>query len=131
MFNKNKNWIEISNNQAISLIKEMNLVVGSTFSNNDASDLCSEYVMETGYWLSWGSDQLIRRITRKDDDGIRYTKNFILISPETFSVDEDDDFIALTKLTAIKDKLQELSVCIGTEIPMPEIISNLTVTDDK
>lgn len=59
---------KITNEKAQELIKELSLTSGDYFSNNEPSDLCYEYRMETGYWLNYGNHRLVHLVTTKDEN---------------------------------------------------------------
>ena len=81
---------EITVDQARRLIKELNLTSGDSFSNTEPSDLCYEYRMETGYWLSNGKNHLVHLSTTKDEKGELQTKAVLKINTQSLGIDEDE-----------------------------------------
>lgn len=76
--NKKFDYKLISNELAVSIIKECELVVGSSYTH-PYIDEGGEYEIMTGYWIKNGQDYLIARITKKDDSGNFYTENILQI----------------------------------------------------
>jgi hypothetical protein len=118
---------EITNNQAIEIISSFNLSVGDTFSNNEPSDLCYEYRMETGYWLPNGESRLVLRVTTKDenDETKHITKNTLIINADSLGVDEDAEQISLKKYNEILNIVYRLSEITGLALEMPNSIENM------
>lgn len=119
--------IEITNGQAVEIIKGLDLSVGDSFSNNEPSDLCYDYRMETGYWLGIGKSRLVLRVTTKDEDdeSKRITKNTLFINLESLGLYDDDESISLKNYVRISNILNQLSLIIGADIPMPREIESL------
>lgn len=108
------NHLEIDFKVAKRLIENHKLVYCSSFSNNEPSDLCSEYRMETGYSHPDGNGEIIRLVTTKDNEGNDIHRAFIFINEESIlnvligNLDEEDTKeLATNLILANADKFDE------------------------
>lgn len=81
---------KIPNDKAFEIIKQLELKPGSSFTNPEPSELCSEFRIETGYWLSFGNNTLVKLIDLKDDNDKRYTTAELRLNQESLGIDEDE-----------------------------------------
>lgn len=81
--------ISISLEQARELIKQLSLQPGDSFSNPYPSDLCAEYRMETGYWLSFGQSRLVH-LSTKEVDNQKVTTARLEINYESLGLSEEE-----------------------------------------
>lgn len=85
-----KQIIDIPVLKARQLIQELGLNSGDYFTNTEPSELCYEYRIETGYWLSKGKERLVKLTTTKDENDKEVTKARVEINLEAFGIDPDE-----------------------------------------
>jgi len=85
--------IEITRKQANELIESLKMSAGCSFTNTEPSNLCYEYRIETGYWLSEGRSKLVQLVTTRseEDSGEFETKAFLCLDEDSLSISEEGE----------------------------------------
>ena len=81
---------EITDGQALLLIEELCLVVGSSFTNPEPNERFPWSEVMTGYWLENGKSALVKRITKRYKNGNDVTKNYLQLTFESLGVDTNE-----------------------------------------
>ena len=112
---------KITLEQAKSLRSELALKPGDSFSNPFRSDLCDEYRMETGFWLSYGKSRLLHAVTTKDDDGNFVYEHRVEINPETFGLSDEEDYSA-EDLVKVEKTLKSVNKIVGLNLKLKDVL---------
>jgi hypothetical protein len=81
---------EITVAQAKELINELILDPGDSFTNMETSDLHDDYLVETGYWLSFGKSRLVHLSTKKDSNEKLVITALLELNDDSLGFEEDD-----------------------------------------
>lgn len=97
--------------KAKEIIKEFDLKPGSFFTNTEPSHLCSEYRVETGFWLSDGRNHLIYLIDTKDENDNIVTSAYFNVSVESIGVEQEladviDGYEGIEETDLTKEQVQ-------------------------
>lgn len=114
--------VKISLEAGRSLIKNLGLVPGDSFSNPEPSDLCYEYRMETGYWLNEGRERLVHLSTTKDEQDQKVTEARLELNLEALGIDPED--INEEHIERAKKTLVKVSEIVGENFNFEEIKSH-------
>lgn len=91
------------------LIKDLDLKSGDYFSNTLPSELCDEYRVETGFYLNYSKQRLIKLEDTKDDNGNIVHKARIELTQETLGVDpEEPTSESILRAQTVLNKINEV-----------------------